>query len=64
MKHDQTSPPVADMSDAWSHRLREPLPRRKLGPGIVALLWILRIYVMLAVPLVVYAFITALVQRH
>lgn len=39
-----------------------PLPRRKLGPGLVALMWALRIYVVLAVPLVVYAFIRALHQ--
>jgi hypothetical protein len=36
------------------------LPRRTLTPGIVALLWILRIYVLIAVPLVVYAFVEAL----
>lgn len=52
----------ADTSDAWSQRLREPLPRRTLSPGILALLWILRIYVMVAVPLVVYAFYRALHQ--
>jgi hypothetical protein len=34
--------------------------RRKLSPGILALLWVLRIYVLIAVPLVVYAFIKAL----
>jgi len=39
-----------------------PLPRRKLGAGIVVLLWILRIYVLVAVPLVVYAFVKALHQ--
>jgi hypothetical protein len=53
-----------DASETWSHRLREPLPRRQLGPGILLLLWILRIYVMIAVPLVVYAFVTALRQGH
>ena len=63
MKSDKPNAPVTDVSDAWSHRLREPLPRRKLGPGILTLLWILRIYVMIAVPLVVYAFISALSQR-
>lgn len=40
----------------------QPLPRRKLGPGIVTLLWILRVYVLIAVPLVVYAFVKALHQ--
>jgi hypothetical protein len=39
-----------------------PLPRRTLGPRLVALLWALRIYVVVAVPLVVYAFIRALHQ--
>ena len=39
---------------------RKPLPRRRLGRGAVALLTILRIYVLIAAPLVVYAFIHAL----
>ena len=39
------------------------LPRRELGPGIIALLWIMRVYVVIAVPLVVYAFVEALRQR-
>lgn len=42
--------------------MKEPLPRRRLGPGVTALLWALRIYVMIAVPLVVYAFVRALHQ--
>jgi hypothetical protein len=37
-----------------------PLPRRKLGLGAVALLFILRIYVLVAVPLIGYAFFKAL----
>jgi hypothetical protein len=36
------------------------LPRRHLGPGITWLLIGLRVYVLLAVPIVVYAFIHAL----
>ena len=40
--------------------MKAPLPRRKLGPGVILLLWILRIYVLIAVPLVVYAFVKAL----
>lgn len=63
MKRDEPILPAVDESDAWSRRLREPLPRRSLSPGILTLLWILRIYVMIAVPLVVYAFVTALQQR-
>ena len=38
----------------------KPLPRRRLGKGAVALLVILRIYVLIAIPLVVYAFVRAL----
>ena len=37
-----------------------PLPRRKLGPMILTLLILLRIYVIGAVPIVAYAFIRAL----
>ncbi|WP_297494602.1 hypothetical protein [Acidocella sp.] len=36
-----------------------PYPRRRLGPGVRVLLWVLRIYVLIAVPLVFYAFIRA-----
>jgi hypothetical protein len=39
-----------------------PLPRRKLGRGVLALLILLRVYVLLAIPLVGYAFIHALGQ--
>ena len=40
----------------------KPLPRRKLGPGTTLFLWMLRVYVLIAVPLVVYAFVKALHQ--
>ncbi len=39
---------------------RRPLPRRALSQGILALLWGLRIYVLIAIPVVVYAFVQAL----
>jgi hypothetical protein len=39
---------------------RAPLPRRELSGGVLALLVILRIYVLLAIPLVAYAFVHAL----
>ena len=39
---------------------RSPYPRRKLGTGMVAMLWLLRVYVVIAVPLVIFAFIKAL----
>lgn len=37
-----------------------PLPRRRLGRGILALLIVLRIYVAVAIPIVAYAFFRAL----
>lgn len=37
-----------------------PLPRRKLGRGTVMLLVLLRIYVLVAIPIVAYAFFRAL----
>jgi len=37
-----------------------PLPRRKLGPVVLTLLILLRIYVIAAIPIVAYAFIRAL----
>jgi hypothetical protein len=40
---------------------QEPFPRRRLGRGTVALLVLLRAYVVIAVPVVCYAFVHALV---
>jgi hypothetical protein len=37
-----------------------PLPRRDLGKGTMGLLIMLRVYVAIAVPIVVYAFVHAL----
>jgi hypothetical protein len=37
-----------------------PLPRRTLGRRTILFLWFLRIYVLIAVPLVVVAFVRAL----
>ena len=39
---------------------RQPLPRKKLGRVELALLSIMRIYVLAAIPIVVYAFVHAL----
>ena len=47
----------ADQLTAVSER---PLPRRKLGRGTVTLLIILRVYVIIAIPIVAYAFVRAL----
>ena len=46
--------------DQLSVATRTPLPRRELGGVVVALLVILRMYVLLAIPLVAYAFVRAL----
>jgi len=40
-----------------------PLPRRRLGPGIFTLLVVLRIYVLIAIPIVGYAFVRALLAH-
>jgi hypothetical protein len=37
-----------------------PLPRRKLGRGTLGLLILLRVYVVIAIPIVGYAFVHAL----
>lgn len=37
-----------------------PYPRRKLGRGVLALLIALRVYVAIAIPIVAYAFVHAL----
>lgn len=39
-----------------------PLPRRALSRGVVTLLFLLRVYVVIAIPLVVYAFLRALIH--
>jgi hypothetical protein len=39
---------------------QRPLPRRALGRGTLALLILLRVYVVIAIPIVGYAFVHAL----
>jgi hypothetical protein len=39
---------------------KRPYPRRVLGRGVLALLVALRVYVVIAIPIVAYAFIHAL----
>ena len=39
---------------------QQPLPRRRLTRGVTALLLLLRVYVVVAVPIVGYAFVHAL----
>lgn len=46
--------------DQLSMASRRPLPRRKLSGATVSLLWLLRLYVFIAIPVVGYAFVHAL----
>lgn len=41
-----------------------PLPRRRLGWGTLTLLILLRIYVVIAIPIVCYAFIHAILTSQ
>lgn len=51
---------VAPAQPLRARKLARPLPRKKLTRMQIALLLALRIYVSIAVPLVVYAFVRAL----
>jgi hypothetical protein len=44
--------------------VQRPLPRRRLGRGVTTLLILLRVYVLLAIPVVGYAFVHALRVGH
>lgn len=46
--------------DQLTAALERPLPRRRVGTSIFLLLAALRLYVILAIPIVCYAFIQAL----
>ena len=46
--------------DQFTNVTKVPLPRRMLGRGTFALLVLLRVYVVVAIPIVVYAFVRAL----
>ncbi len=39
---------------------KRPYPRRKLTKGILAMLVVLRVFILIAIPIVVYAFVHAL----
>jgi hypothetical protein len=41
-----------------------PYPRRKLTPGLIALLVALRVFILIAVPIVIYAFVRALLTSQ
>ena len=42
----------------------QPYPRRALGRGTLALLIALRVYVVIAIPIVIYAFVHALMTAQ
>jgi hypothetical protein len=46
--------------DQFVAATKRPLPRRVLGRGALALLVALRVYVAIAIPIVIYAFVHAL----
>ena len=41
-----------------------PLPRRNMGRGALALLILLRVYIVIAIPIVAYAFVHAMLAPH
>ena len=51
-------------ADQRSAAAQRPLPRRILGTGTLVLLVLLRIYVVIAIPIVAYAFIHVLVATR
>jgi hypothetical protein len=46
--------------DQRTSELAKDLPRACLSPGVVVALWLLRVYVIMAIPLVVYVFLRSL----
>lgn len=54
----------ADLStlerEQWSDALAVPLPKKNVGRGTVVLLVALRIYIFIAVPVVIFAFVRSL----
>lgn len=57
---DGLSPEVLLEPDQLAIARRTPLQRRRLGRGMLAMMWILRIYVFLALPLVAYVFFSSM----
>jgi hypothetical protein len=43
---------------------KQPLPHRKVGRGILTLLILLRAYVVIAIPIVCYAFVRAILTSQ
>lgn len=62
---DDSSSSEALEQNGFTNAVQAPLPRRVLGRGALALLILLRVYVVIAIPIVAYAFIHALrVSAH
>ena len=59
MSHDAAPIDALEPSQLAAAKVH-PLPRRKLGRGTVALLVVLRIYIVVVIPIVGYAFFHAL----
>lgn len=62
MDHDPTLMTALEAGQLTAARAGK-LPRRVFGRGTLALLVLLRIYVLLAIPIVGYAFVHALLAR-
>lgn len=62
MDHDHELADALEAEQMTAATLRK-LPRRQLGRGTLLLLLLLRAYVLLAIPIVGYAFIHALAAR-
>ncbi len=59
MQHDRELIAALDPGQLTAASQR-PLPRRHLGHGILVLLVLLRVYVVVAIPIVAYAFVHAM----
>jgi hypothetical protein len=59
MSYDSTLIGALEPDQLAAAKMR-PYPRRNLGRGVVILLILLRVYVMIAIPVVAYAFVHAL----
>jgi hypothetical protein len=62
MQHDPSLIGVLEPDQLTAATMR-PLPRRKLGWWVVALLILLRVYIVIAIPIVIYAFVHALLTQ-
>ncbi len=63
MQHDPHPISALDPAQLTAAKQR-PLPRRRLGRGALALLIVLRVYVLIAIPIVGYAFVHALLATR